>query len=102
MNKVNFTTLNSANISVENLVDETRKYDIGARVNLNEGNLQSIDGGVVKKDDTFVATFYVSLNEQNVSYRGVLTREEKCDITFAIDDFVADIKAEIETNPIVL
>ena len=29
--KVEFTKLNSANVSVDNLVDETRKYDISEK-----------------------------------------------------------------------
>ena len=100
MKKVDFTKLNSANISVDNLVDESRKYDINARVNLNDGNLQSVDSGVVKKGEVVVATFSMWSNEQNVSYKGTLIREEKCDVTFAIDDFIADTKSEIENNPI--
>ena len=103
MKKVDFTKLNSANISVDNHVDESRVYNINARVNLNDGNLQSIDGGVVRKGNDVIATFSSTWsNEQNVSYKGVLTREEKCDVTFAIDDFIADTKTEIETNPIEL
>ena len=102
MKKVDFTKLNSANISVDNLVDESRVYDINAKANLNDGNLQSVDSGVVKKGEAVVATFSMWSNEQNVSYKSALTREEKCDVTFAIDDFIADTKTEIETNPIEL
>ena len=100
MKKVDFTKLNSANISVGNLVDETRTYDIEARINLNDGKLQSVDNGVVTKEGNIVATFYMSTYEQSVSYKSALTREEKCAVTFAIDDFIADTKTEIETNPI--
>ena len=98
--KVEFTKLNSANVSVDNLVDETRVYDINAKANLNEGNLTSIDSGSVKKDDVQVATFSMWSNSLTPSFTGVTDVMEMCAILTAITTFIADTKAKIENEPI--
>ena len=100
MKKVDFTKLNSANVSVDNLVDESRKYDISARANLDDGNLQSVDSGVVMKEGAQVATFSMWSNNLTPSFQGVTDVMEMCAILTAITTFIADTKTEIETNPI--
>ena len=100
--KVEFTKLNSANVSVDNLVDETRTYDINAKANLNEGNLQSVDSGVVTKEGVQVATFSMWCNNLTPSFHNVTDVMEMCAILTAITTFIGDTKTEIETNPIEL
>ena len=102
MKKVDFTKLNSANVSVDNLVDESRKYDIQAKANLNDGNLQSVESGVVTKEGAQVATFSMWSNNLNPSFHNVTDVMEMCAILTAITTFIADTKTEIETNPIEL
>lgn len=98
--KVEFTKLNSANVSVDNLVDETRKYDISARANLNEGELASVDSGVVMNEGVQVATFSMWSNNLTPSFHGVTDVMEMCTILTEITAFIADVKAEVKTNPI--
>lgn len=100
MKKVDFTKLNSANVSVDNLVDESRKYDIHAKANLNDGNLQSVDSGVVMKEGVQVATFSMWSNNLTPSFQGVTDVMEMCEILTAITTFIGDTKSEIENNPI--
>ena len=99
MSKVDFTKLNSANVAVENSVDESRVYDIKCNANINNGELNSIDSGFVFKDDVQVATFSMYGGNVNTTYNNI-TKEEKCDVIYAVDDFIADVKKEIETKPI--
>ena len=100
MKKVDFTKLNSANVSVDNHVDESRVYNISARANMNEGNLQSVDGGIVKKGDVQVASFTMWGTNLNPSFQGVTDVMEMCAILTAITTFIGDTKSEIENNPI--
>lgn len=98
--KVEFTKLNSANVSVDNLVDESRTYDINAKANLNEGNLQSVDSGVVTKEGVQVATFSMWSNNLTPSFQNVADVMEMCAILTAITTFIADVKTKIENEPI--
>ena len=100
--KVEFTKMNSANVSVDNLVDESRVYDINAKANLNEGNLQSVDSGVVTKEGVQVATFSMWSNNLTPSFHNVADVMEMCAILTSITTFVSDIKASLELNPIKL
>ena len=102
MKKVDFTKLNSANVSVDNSVDESRTYEISARANLNERNLTSVDGGVVIKDGVQVATFSMWSNSLTPSFQGVADVMEMCAILTAITTFIADVKSEINDNPILV
>ena len=99
MKKVDFTRLNSANVAVENSVDSERKYDIKCNANISNGELNSIDSGFVVADDVQVATFSMYGGNVNTTYNNI-TKEEKCAVIYAVDDFIADVKNEIETNPI--
>lgn len=100
MQKVDFTRLNSANVSVENSVDETRVYDIKCNANINNGVLNSIDSGIVIKDDVQVATFTMWASNLTPSFQNVTDANEMCSILMAITTFIGDVKKEIENNPI--
>lgn len=100
MSKVDFTRLNSANVAVENSVDESRVYDIKCNANINNGALNSIDSGFVVKDDVQVATFSMWANNLTPSFQNVTDATEMCAILMAITAFIDATKKEIETNPI--
>ena len=100
MQKVDFTRLNSANVSVENSVDSERVYDIKCNANINNGALNSIDSGFVVKDDVQVATFSMWSNNLTPSFQNVTDATEMCAILMAITSFIDATKKEIETNPI--
>ncbi len=100
MSKVDFTRLNSANVAVENSVDSERVYDIKCNANINNGALNSIDSGFVLKDDVQVATFSMWSNNLTQSFQNVTDATEMCAILMAITTFIADVKVEIENNPI--
>ena len=102
MDKINFTKLNSANVTVENTVNETRVYDIKANANINGQALNSLDNGTVIKDEVVVATFNMWGNSFNPSFQGVTDATEMCAILMAITNFIADVKTEIENKPLVL
>lgn len=100
MSKINFIGLNSANVDTNNLTDTTRIYDIQANVNLQHSQFASIDSGSVQKGGIQVATFTVWGNTFNPSFYNVEDNNDMCDILIAITNFIANVKAEIETNPI--
>lgn len=102
MKKVNFTKLNSANIAVNNLADETKVYNINANINLNNDELSSIDSGFVVKDDVQVATFSMWIDSLTPSFQNTNNPEEMCAILMAITSFIADVKAELKNNPITI
>ena len=100
MSKVDFTRLNSANVAVENSVDESRVYDIKCNANINNGGLNSIDSGFVLKEDVQVATFSMWANNLTPSFQNITDATEMCAILMAITSFIDATKKEIETNPI--
>lgn len=102
MKKIEFKRLNSANITVDNSVDENKAYEISARANLNENNLASIDAGLVMKDGNQIATFTMHSNSLTPSFQNVTDPMEMCNVLMAITAFIANVKTEIETNPIIL
>lgn len=92
---VNVVKLNSANIKVSNLADESSDYVIECNVNLNDGKIISFDGGSVVKDGEVKATFSKHGNHQDgITFRGVVF-EEKCTIMRAIEVFFADAEISI-------
>ena len=100
MGKVDFTKLNSANVSVDNSVYTERVYDIKCNVNLNNNVLNSIDSGSVMKEGIQVATFSMWSNNLTPSFQNITDATEMCNILMAITTFIGDVKNEIETNPI--
>lgn len=100
MSKIDFTKLNSANVSCDNSVDTERVYDIKANANLQGDKLSSIDSGIVMKDDVQVATFNMWGDNFNPSFNGVTDASEMCNILMAITSFIANVKDELSNNPI--
>ena len=102
MQKVKFKALNSANLTVDNSVDENKVYEISARANLNENKLVSVDSGLVMKEGNQVATFTMHSNTLTPSFQNVTDPAEMCNALMTITAFIASVKTEIETNPIAL
>ena len=100
MKKIDFTKLNSANVSCDNSVDTERVYDIKANANLQGDNLSSMDSGVVVKGDVQVATFNMWGDNFNPSFNNVSDVMEMCAILTAITTFIANVKSELNNNPI--
>ena len=100
MKKIDFTKLNSANVSCDNSVDTERVYDIKANANLQEDKLASMDSGVVTKDGVQVASFNMWGENFSPSFTNVSDPMEMCSILMAITTFVSNVKAELVNNPI--
>lgn len=91
--KTKVTEIISEQKRVDNSVNEGRVYDISGVFHANYGQMQNISSGTVRKDDKQIATF--DANQQTTSYNGLSgSIEEKMAVIAAIDEFVADVKAE--------
>lgn len=102
MNKINFGTLNSANIVADNSADEARVYNIKGNVNYQSGNAASVDSGSVIKDGVEYATFnHWSDTNQQVTWSNC-PKEEKDDVQIAIDAFIATVREEIQGTTVTL
>ena len=98
--KVDFTKLNLANVTADNSVDEARKYDITARVNINANKVNSVDSGRVVKEGVEVATFSKwGENQLNVNFNGVDVME-MCSIITEVNAFYVSVVEKVETEPI--
>lgn len=95
MEKVKFTKVNNANLSVTNEADSERKYDIKAEVNVNGTTVESVNGGDVKKSGVTVADFTQWGDSLSPTFRGVANVAEMCEALTAISEFVADVKAAV-------
>lgn len=98
--KVDFTKLNSANVTADNSVDEAKKYDITARVNINENKVNSVDSGRVVKEGAEVASFSKwGENQLNVNFNGVDVME-MCSILTEVNSFYNNVVEKVENEPI--
>lgn len=98
--KVDFTKLNSANVTADNSVDEAKKYDITARVNINENKVDSVDSGRVVKEGVEVASFSKwGENQLNVNFNGVDVME-MCSILTEVNSFYNNVVEKVENEPI--
>lgn len=81
-------TVESYQLRVSNASDEARVYDISCVLNVNNGNVGNIDGGMVMKDGANVANFNRwSENNLNVTYMGIDT-EAQCAVNATINEFI--------------
>lgn len=100
--KVDFTKLNSANVSANNSEDEARVYDITANINVVGGKVSNIDSGVVTKNGVEVASFSKwGENNSNKSFYGV-SDEEQCVILNEINAFCRNVNEKLEVEPITI
>lgn len=102
MSKIDFTKLNSANVTADNSVDTEKVYDINANVNISGNSVNSIDGGSVKKDDVQVATFSRwGENSLNINFMNV-DAMEMCSIITGVNTFIEAVETKVQTEPIEL
>lgn len=100
MGKVNFIKLNSASVTADNSADVEKKYEITAKVNINENKVNSIDGGRVIKDGVEVASFSKwGENQLNVNFNGVDVME-MCSIITEVNAFYVSVVEKVENEPI--
>lgn len=100
--KVAFQTLKSATVKTNNSVDETRVYDIEADVQIMDKTTGSFNNGIVKSNDTVLATFnHYGVNNLNINYQGV-DAEGQCAICTAVNAFVGNVREYVQTNPLVI
>ena len=98
--KVDFTKLNSANVTADNSVDEAKKYDITARVNISENKVNSVNSGRVVKEGVEVASFSKwGENQLNVNFNGVDVME-MCSILTEVNSFYNNVVEKVENEPI--
>lgn len=105
MNKIKFEKLNEAVVKTNNSVDTERLYDVESNVRiLDENNVQSFDGGLVKKGDNIVCTFSKYAEGQlNTNFQNVGDIMEMCTILQAINTFVLGVVEEVSKgNAVVL
>ena len=100
MSKIDFTKLNSANVTADNSVDTEKVYDINANVNISGNSVNSIDGGSVKKDDVQVATFSRwGENSLNINFMNV-DAMAMCSIITEVNAFIEAVETKVQTETI--
>lgn len=100
MSKIDFTKLNSANVTADNSVDTEKVYDINANVNIIGNSVNSIDGGSVKKDDVQVATFSRwGENSLNINFMNV-DAMTMCSIITEVNAFIEAVETKVQTETI--
>lgn len=97
MSKIKFQNLNEAVVKTDNSVDTEKVYDIEANVRImNSTKVQSLDGGLVKKEGNVVCTFSkYSEGQLNTNFQNVGDIMEMCAILQAINSFVIDVAEEV-------
>lgn len=97
MSKIKFQNLNEAVVKTDNSVDTEKVYDIETNVRImNSTKVQSLDGGLVKKEGNVVCTFSKYAEGQlNTNFQNVGDIMEMCAILQAINTFVVDVTEEV-------
>ena len=100
--KVEFTQLNSANVTADNSVDTERRYNITANININGQMVDNISGGRVIKEEVEVASFS-KWGESNTNFSfNVVDAVEMCAIITQVTAFCADVTEKVTNEPIEL
>lgn len=99
--EVQSIALNSANVRYNNANDEARVFDIESNVNIQGGNVNGFEGGIVKEDGLQVATFTMWGTNLNPSFQN-LDASKMCEVLMAINEFIASVKENVATKAIEL
>lgn len=100
--KVEFTQLNSANVTADNSVDNERRYEITANININGQKVDNINSGRVVKDGAEVASFS-KWGENNTSFSfNTSDAMEMCAIITEVTAFCANVAEKVTNEPIEL
>lgn len=80
----------------DNKSDESRGYDIEADIHVSDGEVNSMDSGVLRKDGTQIAQFnWWGENRLNITYQGVSVAERN-EINIAVDAFINEVKESVK------
>lgn len=80
----------------DNKCDESRVYDIEADVRVSEGEVSSVDSGVLRKDGAQIVQFnWWGENRLNITYQGVEVVERNA-INLAVDAFINEVKEAVK------
>lgn len=93
--KVKFTKVNNANLSVTNENDSEKKYAIQAEVNVNGQAVESVNGGAVMTGGVTKAVFTQWGDSLSPTFQGVTGVAEMCEVLTAISAFIDDVKAAV-------
>lgn len=105
MGKIKFEHLATAGVKTSNSIDESRVYDIEARVNIADSTVvRSIEEGIVKRENITVCTFNQYGSESlNTNFQGVSDIMAMCTILQAVDAFSKEVHEKVaEGNAVVL
>ena len=97
MNRICDQFADDAQKGVGRVVGKRGPRDIEADAEINNGIVGNINSGTVKKDGSQVATFNSYGNENLSINHNVGDKQEQCNITAAVNTFIADTKAKIAT-----
>lgn len=95
----------NGNIKVEALIekqermsnanDSERAFDVSANVRTSNAGVGNIDNGTVTKDGIQLASFNsYGGNSLNINYAGGIEGVDRAAVLAAIEQFIADVKAE--------
>lgn len=93
--KVKFTKVNNANLSVTNENDSEKKYAMRAEVNVSGTAVESVNGGAVIKDGVTKAVFTQWGDSLNPTFQGVTSVAEMCEVLTAISAFIDEVKSAV-------
>lgn len=99
--KVSFDGVEMARIRVSNSADETRRYEIKAEAEIQQGFASSVLSGTVVKDGMQVADFSSYGTEAcNVNIYSVGDRTERFEIYDAVETFVGDVREKARNEEV--
>ena len=88
---VQYNGISRAFVTVDNLNDNARKYDVDAKAWVNENGPDAIEQGHVKNENGAIATFYY-YNDTNLSVNFMCDAEMQEEVLAEVHKFVADAK----------
>lgn len=100
--KVSAGQLISATVRYNNYDDANRTYDIEAEVNINGKKVQGYSNGNAKKHDATDSALSVAFNswgenQLQINFQNA-SKTDASAVTSAVYDFMADVKAAVETT----
>lgn len=98
--KVQFDSLNQANLQVSTINDSTSTYNITAQITVIGDHVNNFTDGRVMRGDLQVATFSLwSTKSPSVNFNEVEISEQ-CTILNEIHSFITNINQLVKTQPI--
>lgn len=88
---VNYGELSRAYVTINNVNDESRKFDVDAKAWINETGCDNLEQGTVSENNVSVATFYY-YGPTNLSINFMCEAERQDEVLNVINEFVAACK----------